>query len=190
MVSFHLSSRHPEFSSLIKFQLQDGICGSTCSIFAEMMTTLGKVRSVAVGGRPNNYPMAGVAGTKGSVELGWTVIHDYANLVFNLVPESDRAYLNSTDVGKIISATHSLKRAAGGGADAHINGANNIRKGDKSLTPLQFIWEAAHEKIFNTAEMILDPTAVWRAASDCGFHKLGCVKTVAPKLWNEITQTH
>ncbi|KAJ9602418.1 hypothetical protein H2200_012960 [Cladophialophora chaetospira] len=139
------------------------------------------VRSVAIGGRANNYPMAGVGDTKGAVELGWINIHSDAKLLYGLVPESERAYLNSTDVGKLISATQALKRAAGSGQLAHLNAANNLRKGDKSLTPLQFFWEAADEKIFNTAQMIVDPTAVWRAAYGCGFHKLGCVKTVAPK---------
>lgn len=163
-------------------QLQDGLCGSSCSNFAEMMKTLSKVRSVTVGGRANNYPMAGVFGTRGSVMIPWNLVYQYSNLVYDIATTSDKAYINGTDVGKIMSATQALTRAASGGTAAHLNGANNIRKGEDK--PLHFIWEAADEKIFNTAAMILDPVPAWQAAVDCGFNKKGCVKTVAPKNWN------
>lgn len=44
--------------------LMDGLCGSTCSIFAELMKTQGNVRSVAVGGRAQLGPMQYVGGSK------------------------------------------------------------------------------------------------------------------------------
>jgi len=44
--------------------LHDGGCGSTCAIFAELMKSQG-VRSIAVGGRPQNGPMQGTTGSKG-----------------------------------------------------------------------------------------------------------------------------
>jgi hypothetical protein len=47
--------------------LHDGGCGSTCAVFAEMMKSQGGVRSIAVGGRPQNGPMQGVTGSKGYV---------------------------------------------------------------------------------------------------------------------------
>jgi len=45
--------------------LFDGVCGSTCSIFTELMKAQGGVRSVSVGGRPTTGPMQSVAGSKG-----------------------------------------------------------------------------------------------------------------------------
>tara|TARA_R110002060_G_scaffold27016_2_gene36699 strand:+ start:4202 stop:5356 length:1155 start_codon:yes stop_codon:yes gene_type:complete len=47
--------------------LYDGACGSTCAIFAEFMKIQGGVRSIAMGGRPQNGPMQGIGGTKGYV---------------------------------------------------------------------------------------------------------------------------
>lgn len=45
--------------------LTDGICGSTCSLFVEMMHQAG-VRSVAVGGSPRAGPMQAASGTRGA----------------------------------------------------------------------------------------------------------------------------
>jgi hypothetical protein len=44
--------------------LYDGACGSTCTIFAELMQSQGGVRTVAVGGRPQYGPMQGVGGSR------------------------------------------------------------------------------------------------------------------------------
>jgi len=37
--------------------LQDGLCGSACAIFSELMKEQGKVQTVVIGGRPLNAPM-------------------------------------------------------------------------------------------------------------------------------------
>ncbi|PVH74394.1 hypothetical protein DL98DRAFT_537462 [Cadophora sp. DSE1049] len=49
--------------------LYDGSCGSTCAIFAEFMKNQGGVRSIAVGGRPQDGLMQGIGGSKGSQVL-------------------------------------------------------------------------------------------------------------------------
>ncbi|KAI9710262.1 MAG: hypothetical protein M1820_002756 [Bogoriella megaspora] len=46
--------------------LTDGICGSTCSLFVEMMREEG-VRTVTVGGRPEHGPMQAASGSRGAV---------------------------------------------------------------------------------------------------------------------------
>ena len=46
--------------------LYDGYCASTCTVFSELMKTLGGVQSIAVGGRPQLAAMQGVGGVKGS----------------------------------------------------------------------------------------------------------------------------
>jgi len=47
--------------------LYDGTCGSTCALFSQFMKSQGGVRSIAVGGRPQQGPMQGVAGRKGYI---------------------------------------------------------------------------------------------------------------------------
>jgi hypothetical protein len=47
----------------------DGSCGSTCALFSQFMKSQAGVRSIAVGGRPQQAPMQGVAGSKGYFRL-------------------------------------------------------------------------------------------------------------------------
>ena len=55
--------------------LHDGFCASTCTVFSELMKTLGGVQSIAVGGRPQLAAMQGVGGVKGSN------VQEFANLI-------------------------------------------------------------------------------------------------------------
>ena len=45
--------------------LTDGLCGSTCSLFVDLMTRQANVPTVTIGGRPNNGPMMAVGETRG-----------------------------------------------------------------------------------------------------------------------------
>lgn len=47
--------------------LYDGVCGSTCAIFTELIKSQGGVRSISVGGRPTTGPMQSATGSKGYV---------------------------------------------------------------------------------------------------------------------------
>jgi hypothetical protein len=59
--------------------LTDGICGSTCSLFVEMMREQG-VRSVAVGGSPSPGPMQAASGSRGATSYsGEQLWHDFVN---------------------------------------------------------------------------------------------------------------
>lgn len=52
-------------------QLHDGMCSSTCAIATELLKNQGAVRTIAVGGRPQEGPMQGVGGTKGAQVFSW-----------------------------------------------------------------------------------------------------------------------
>jgi hypothetical protein len=52
-------------------QLHDGMCSSTCAIASELLKNQGDVRTIAVGGRPQQGPMQGVGGTKGAQVFSW-----------------------------------------------------------------------------------------------------------------------
>ncbi|KAK0885694.1 hypothetical protein LTR87_000397 [Friedmanniomyces endolithicus] len=56
------------------------------------------------------------------------------------------------------------------------NFENNIREGDDSVTPLQFVYEAADCRFFYTADMILDQSLVWQRTYDLKWGNGTCVQ--------------
>jgi hypothetical protein len=61
----HTNIEQQTFAAADIVLLYDGLCGSTCAIFSELMKSQGGVRSIAHGGRPQYAAMQGVAGSKG-----------------------------------------------------------------------------------------------------------------------------
>jgi hypothetical protein len=59
------------YSHILTHQLHDGMCSSTCAIASELLKDQGDVRTIAVGGRPQEGPMQGVGGTKGAQVFSW-----------------------------------------------------------------------------------------------------------------------
>ena len=47
--------------------LSNGLCGSTCTTFAERLKNIVGVQSIAIGGRPHTGPMQAIGSVKGSV---------------------------------------------------------------------------------------------------------------------------
>ncbi len=45
--------------------LTDGVCGSTCTVFAGLMAREAGVRTIFLGGRPMNAPMQAIGAVKG-----------------------------------------------------------------------------------------------------------------------------
>jgi hypothetical protein len=64
-----------------------------------------------------------------------------------------------------------LLRAASPDQAGGINFRNNIRIGDLSATPLQFVYEAADCRLWYTKEMLSDPTFLWNRVADVAFNK-------------------
>ena len=62
-----------------------------------------------------------------------------------------------------------LERASSATQAGSINFRNNIRIGDTSVTPLQFVYEAADCGIWYTPEMIYDPTFLWSRVASIAF---------------------
>jgi hypothetical protein len=159
--------------------LQDGGCGSTCAVFAEMMKAQAKVQQVVVGGQPKTGPMQGVAGSKGAQVLTFMQVFEEARDAYNYLSDSQEE-LNNTEVGALVFSQRPLMRSAygsDGSARSRINLRDNIRQGDTSQTPLEFVYEAADCRLFYTADMIRDPTFVWKAAADARWQNgRGCVE--------------
>lgn len=148
--------------------LQDGGCGSTCAVFSEFMKSQGNVQQVVVGGLPKTGPMQGVAGSKGSQVYTWTQVNFEANKVYNLLPDQQEA-LNKTELGALVNAQRPLMRSAIGSfnrTQSSINLRDNIRMNDTTVTPLEFVYEAADCRLFYTGDMVRDVEAVWKKAAD------------------------
>jgi hypothetical protein len=62
-----------------------------------------------------------------------------------------------------------LERASNPARAGSVNFRNNIRIGDKSVTPLQFVYEAADCRIWYTPEMLYDPTFLWSRVASIAF---------------------
>ncbi|TKA44043.1 hypothetical protein B0A54_04809 [Friedmanniomyces endolithicus] len=129
--------------------LSDAFCGSTCAVFAEMMKTQAGVHAITVGGRKQYGPMQWVGAPK------LNLFEPYANLQSSVL--------------------HALSRLSNPNA-GRANFENNIREGDDSVTPLQFVYEAADCRFFYTADMILDQSLVWQRTYDLKWGNGTCVQ--------------
>lgn len=66
--------------------------------------------------------------------------------------------------------------AENGNIAARVNLRNNVRQGDESLTPSQFIYEAADCRPFYTPQQIRDQSLVWEAAYSARWQDAPCVE--------------
>ncbi|KAF2471234.1 uncharacterized protein BDR25DRAFT_313845 [Lindgomyces ingoldianus] len=163
--------------------LQDGMCSSTCSIFSELMREQGKVQTIAIGGRPINAPMQGIGGTKGSQVLSFPSLIQLLALAVNFTQQvigvSTAERVNATAVGNIIATEQLLIRSAHTNPDlpifGRVNSLDNLRMNDSSETPLEFVYEAADCKLFNTFDSWKDVTKLWKASVDAKWGKGQCV---------------
>ncbi|KAJ8112158.1 hypothetical protein OPT61_g5418 [Boeremia exigua] len=137
--------------------LTDGLCGSTCSLFVELMTQAG-VKTVVVGGRPAKGPMQAASGTRGARSYDtYTLDSDmsYARSIDDIVETN----VNAT-ISEIRDSAIFVKYAA-------FNLRDQIRQAD--TTPLQFKYEAADCRIYYTLDNIYNMTRLWYDVSAAAF---------------------
>ena len=115
------------------------------------------VKTVAVGGRPQEGPMQAIGGTRGAIKYDSSSIH----------------------VDMEVAATLQNVTFPNRGIDfwiqyAGINLADQVRQGEPF--PLQFAYEAADCRIFYTPTTFLDYAALWKHAADATWSDPGlCV---------------
>ena len=143
--------------------LTDGFCASTCAVFVELMKNLGGVKSIVVGGRPQNGPMQAVGGTKGKQSFAYEYVLISALNATEGLTNSQTVAANKSDFALL--SEYPLIRAADPVVPG-INGQNNIRLGDNSTTPLQFVYEAADCRIFFTHDMLVSQVPIWSRAAN------------------------
>ncbi|KAH7010325.1 hypothetical protein EDB80DRAFT_892328 [Ilyonectria destructans] len=145
--------------------LTDASCHSSCPLFTGWMSRLGGVRTIAVGGRPLSAPMQAMGGTKGGVVLKLAQVQGDINLALNktegMVPYT--LDLPSVDESPLVIS------------DTAINTQNQYLPGFKNSLPLQFVYEAAHCKMFYTTEMVFDVTKIWEAVAEIAWNGGKCV---------------
>ncbi|KAF2734899.1 hypothetical protein EJ04DRAFT_227977 [Polyplosphaeria fusca] len=164
--------------------LQDGFCGSTCAIFAELMREQGQVQTIAFGGRPVNAPMQGVGGSKGSQVLTFSFIEQMAKSTLNwttsIMGPTMGERVNTTAIGRITRTEQLYVRSSRLNPDAEVwfrvNSLNNMRQNDTTQTPLEFVYEAADCRLFYTVAGASDVTLLWQRAADVKWGKGKCVE--------------
>ncbi|KAK1145014.1 hypothetical protein N8T08_004729 [Aspergillus melleus] len=155
--------------------LTDGLCTSTCAIFSELMKTVGGVKSIAFGGRPQQGPMQAIGGSKGCAVyrapslLG---LREAANKAARqaeadgkpVLSHQEHARLNATIPGSFPLKFNTLA----------FNIQNAYREGDDEM-PLQFLYEAADCRLFYTPHNLVIPATTWISAANALWGKGSCV---------------
>ncbi|WPG99302.1 Hypothetical protein R9X50_00211500 [Acrodontium crateriforme] len=158
--------------------IQDGYCSSTCALFSELMKSQTRVKQVVFGGRKQTGPMQGVGGVKGARLYPFPQLQALVFEAWNRATEVQTSYWQDTYPDILSNMNHTINRAAVtvSGMAASLNFQSNIRQGDDTVTPLQFVYEAADCRLFYTASQIMDQSLVWQAASDAMWGNASCVE--------------
>ncbi|KAF2121232.1 hypothetical protein BDV96DRAFT_594448 [Lophiotrema nucula] len=163
--------------------LQDGLCGSTCAIFSELMREQGHVQTISIGGRPQNGPMQTIGGTKGAQVLNMGSIVSLFGQALQVTLETMglavAKRVENTAFGAIINTTQLYIRTSHLSASnplfGRVNSLDNLRQNDTEQVPLEFIYEAADCRLFETLASRQDPTVLWKLAVDAKWGNGKCV---------------
>jgi hypothetical protein len=158
----------PKFAPENIVLLTDGYCGSTCTIFAELMTQQAGVKTIAMGGRSNKNPIQAVGGVKGVNNYQMGFIQQNAQYAVRFDQSLNTSILRSDYYSDIV-----FSRAAA----SAVNVRDGLRQNDESGVALQFIYEEADCRLYYTPEMTVDITALWSAAADAQWGTGKCVAT-------------
>ncbi|KAH0596601.1 hypothetical protein MHUMG1_05719 [Metarhizium humberi] len=165
--------------------LHDGLCESSCSTVSTLLRHQGGVKSIAMGGRPNQGPMQGVGGVKGAEGLVFDQIYQYINSV-------SRFTTNSTvKSGLQRFKTLPMERSVGAGINAQ---DQILRDNIDDGIPSQYITEEADCRLYWTAPMISDVTEIWKSAANSAFNGAKCayggISTSEAKRGNKAPPVH
>lgn len=154
----------------------DALCGSSCASFHEELKNIAGVKAVTVGGRPENKPIQTVTGTKGGEVIPLITFPTYATVALNVSSALSLSSLKDTD--ETLNAIANIPQISTrvGDDSSRAQSQDQVRKGDKTATPLQFIYEAADCKIFYKADSYADPDAAWKQAWDAFSDDSKCVE--------------
>ncbi|KAE9380586.1 hypothetical protein N431DRAFT_133110 [Stipitochalara longipes BDJ] len=155
--------------------LYDGACGSTCALFSQFMKSQAGVRSIGVGGRPQQGPMQGVAGSKGAE------VYTYGNIA-EILTSTDKLYKDSHGTFPPYTGPpeYNVSLAApplGPSLSDHgrFNLRNNYNSSSPSETPLQFVYEATNCRLWYQPSDLVAIENLWERVVDVTWGSGKCV---------------
>lgn len=149
--------------------LYDGVCASTCTLFSEMMRTQGKVKSIALGGRPSSSAIQGIGGVKGAQSLGF-------DRFFQLSQFFLQTQGNTSDTAALASYSDLPQNRS---LDNGLNFSDHILDGNiKDGVPAQYINDPADCRMFFTPAMVVPGGSVemWEQAANVAWRGKACVQ--------------
>lgn len=149
--------------------LYDGVCASTCTLASEFLRIQGGVKSVAMGGRPVAGPIQGVGGVKGAQVLDWSDVLSYNQWALVNAPAGTLSTEQISDLSRYNDVAVNRSSAAALNARDQI-----LRDNVDDGLPAQYVREEADCRLYWTAEMITDITAVWKTVADSAFNGAAC----------------
>lgn len=152
----------------------DGLCGSSCASFHEELKNIAGVKAVTVGGRARPGPMQTIGGTKGGEVISLSAVMDDIPELLNATIQLGIDDLDQPSIYRLISTDQVFLRV--GDTASRVQVQDQIRKGDSSETPLQYIYEAADCRIFYTAKTLFHPEEAWAAAWNAHINSTNCVE--------------
>ncbi|KAL6712713.1 hypothetical protein ACLMJK_009735 [Lecanora helva] len=121
--------------------LTDGQCGSTCATFSNLLISQGHVKTVTMGGRPNNQPMAVIGGTQGGIVFPFPTLQSLAQQAIALQANTTgNSSAQTSQVQKILgplTLPPPIATSPNPGA-VSVNLVDNVAENDSTVTPLQF----------------------------------------------------
>ncbi|GJC97796.1 peptidase s41 family protein [Colletotrichum higginsianum] len=174
--NFVNGSRPTAFQPSNVVMFTDALCGSSCASFHEELKNIAGVKAVTVGGRPENKPIETVAGTKGGEVIPLIRFSQYAKLTLQFSTTAGLSSIQSNNA--TLSAVANVPNIAirVGDSFTRAQSQDQIRKGDETATPLQYIYEAADCRIFYTAKSYADPVEAWKQAWSAYSDNSKCVE--------------
>ncbi|KAA8644776.1 hypothetical protein EYZ11_005133 [Aspergillus tanneri] len=170
----HSSTSTPPFKADNIVIFSDGLCGSSCASFHEELKNIAGVKAVAVGGRAQTGPMQTIGGTKGGEVIPLVSVSFGVSQLLNLTNILSTGDLDQPIIQRLLNTDQVFNRA--GDTISRLQVQDQVRKGDKSQTPLQYIYEAADCRLWYTAKMLLNPEEAWAAAWNAHTERTMCVE--------------
>jgi hypothetical protein len=148
-------------------QISDSLCTSTCGILTNLLIDETNISTIALGGLPHRSPQAIIGGSQGGEAYPFSTIQGYAAAGLYMLNSTNSTYAQNLSISKS-SAQQILAPLAGKpplnlfGSGAELNFRDSIAKGDKTMTPLQFLKaKAADCKVFYLREDLLNMTVTY-----------------------------
>jgi len=116
--------------------------------------------SISIGGRAQTGPMQTVGGVKGSRLYDSAFMRDWPTIYANELAKDESL------ADPIFDSWSTLATQRFG---ITVNGMNAYRRGDKTETPLHFMYESSDCRMFWSPEMFPDQTALWNRVAEIAF---------------------